>query len=72
MKKRLVSVLPFVSALCLAGCSTDKASIGIIGGADGPTAIFVASNINWLRVCGLIGLIVVAILVARSIWHKKK
>ena len=72
MKKRLVSVLPFASALCLAGCSTDKASIGIIGGADGPTAIFVASNINWLHVCGLIGLIVVAILVARSIWHKKK
>lgn len=72
MKKRLVSILSFVSAMCLVGCSTDKASMGIIGGADGPTAFLVASNINWLRVCGLIVLIVVTIFVARSIWHKKK
>lgn len=32
--------------------------IGIIGGADGPTAIFVASSVNW----PLIGLAAVAII----------
>lgn len=32
--------------LSLAGCTpAEKASIGIIGGADGPTAIFVASTV---------------------------
>ena len=32
--------------------------IGIIGGADGPTAIFVASSVNW----PLVGLAVVAVI----------
>ena len=37
----------------------EAASIGIIGGADGPTAIFVTSRFSpqftqWLLVCGLV------------------
>ena len=32
--------------LLFSGCS-DAASIGIIGGADGPTAIYVSSSFNW-------------------------
>ena len=47
-------------------------SIGIIGGADGPTAMFVASEIIWPSVCGLIGVIIVTILVAVIIYHNKK
>ena len=34
--------------------------IGIIGGADGPTAIFVASSVNWLAV-GALGIVVLGI-----------
>ena len=28
----------------------EAVSIGIIGGADGPTAIYIASQINWLPI----------------------
>ena len=30
-------------------------SIGIIGGADGPTAIYVSGFVNWGKVCALLG-----------------
>ena len=72
MKKLIAFVLASVCVLSLIGCSSESASVGIIGGADGPTAIFVASNINWLFVCGFIGIIVVAILVALFIYRNKK
>lgn len=72
MKKLTAFVLSFVFVMCLGGCSTESASIGIIGGADGPTAIFVTSNINWLYICGSIGIIVVAILVVLFIHRNKK
>ena len=72
MKKLIAFVLTLVCVLSLIGCSSDHASVGIIGGADGPTAIFVASNANWLYVCGFIGIIVVAILVALFIYRNKK
>ncbi len=38
--KKAMAILLILSTLLLAGCR--KSSIGIIGGADGPTAIFVA------------------------------
>ena len=72
MKKQIAFILSFASALCLGGCHTDNASIGIIGGADGPTAILIVSNLSWMRVCGLIGVIAVVILIARIISRKKK
>ena len=72
MKKLIALVLSLVCVLSLIGCSSESASVGIIGGADGPTAIFVTSNINWLYVCGFIGIIVVAILVALFIYRNKK
>ena len=72
MKKLIAFVLALVCVLSLIGCSSESASVGIIGGADGPTAIFVTSNINWLYVCGFIGIIVVAIWVALFIYRNKK
>ena len=72
MRKLIALVLALVCVLSLIGCSSESASVGIIGDADGPTAIFVTSNINWLYVCGFIGIIVVAILVALFIYRKKK
>ena len=72
MKKRITFVLSFIFMMCLGGCGTESASIGIIGGTDGPTAIFVTSNINWLLVCGVAGMIVAAVLVVLFIHRSKK
>ena len=72
MKKLMIFVLSLIFALCLGGCNNEAASIGIIGGADGPTAIFVTSKIHWPSVYGLIGVIIVTILVALIIYLNKK
>ena len=72
MRKLMIFVSSLMFALCLGGCNNKAASIGIIGGADGPTAIFVTSKINWPSVYGLIGVIIVTILVALIIYLKKK
>ena len=72
MKRLIVIILSFVILMCLGGCDKESASIGIIGGADGPTAVFVASNINWLEACGFIGVMVAAILVVLFIYRKNK
>ena len=69
MKHVLIVAVLLVLALSLVGCGNEAASIGIIGGADGPTAIFVTSNTNWLSV---LGVIVVAILVVVLIYCNKK
>ena len=72
MKKPMTFFFAFIFALCLGGCDNNAASIGIIGGADGPTAVFVSSNINWLHVCGFVGLILGAVLVGAFIYRSKK
>ena len=70
MKKGILSVLFFL-VLCLSGCSSEAASIGVIGGTDGPTAIFVTGNTNWLYVGGFLAAVIVAILVVVMIRKKK-
>ena len=52
----------------LSGCGKEAASIGIIGGADGPTAIFLTGGFPWGLLIGgfAIGLI------AGWIWKRKK
>ena len=70
MKKLIVFVL-LLACTFLVGCSNEAANIGFIGGADGPTAVFVSSDVNWLNVCGLIGVIIVVVL-AVLIYRKKK
>ena len=72
MKQLMTFVFSLIAALCTGGCSNQAASIGVIGGADGPTAIFVTSQINWLSVCGWIGVIIVTLLVSLVIYLKKK
>ena len=52
--------------------SNEPATIGIIGGADGPTAIFLASQTNWLAIVGCVGIIVVAIAALIIYRYKKK
>ena len=72
MKKRMISVISSVFPLFLGGCSNKAASIGIIGGADGPTAIFVTSKANRLSTYGWIGVIIAPILIALIIYLNKK
>ena len=72
MKKLMIFVFSLIFALCLGGCNNETASIVIIGGADGPTAIFVTSIIHWPSVYGLVGVIIVTILVALIIYLNKK
>ena len=78
MKKLVACIFTLVCTLGLFGCSSESASIGIIGGADSPTAVLVTSSIiRWMYVCGFIGIIavaviVVAILVALIIYCNKK
>lgn len=45
-------------------------SIGVIGGADGPTAIFVASAVNWLLV-GVVGIVILAGVVLAIVLKKR-
>ena len=40
--KKIIAMLLILSCLLFAGCRKNASSIGIIGGADGPTSIFVA------------------------------
>ena len=73
MKKLVALVFALVCVLSLLGCSSEADSVGIIGGADGPTAILVTRSIvKWM--CDRIFIvIIVAVLVALFIyWNKKK
>ena len=69
VKRGIIFILLLVLILSLVGCGNEAASIGIIGGADGPTAIFVTSSTNWVSILGVIA---VAIFVAVLIYRNKK
>ena len=72
VKRENIFVLLFVLMLSLVGCGNKAASIGIIGGADGPTAIFLTSNVNWVNICSLLGVIAAVILIVLVIRRNKK
>lgn len=42
--------IPFLQQITHVFFNREAASIGIIGGADGPTAIYIASQINWFPI----------------------
>ena len=69
MKKLIAVFFSLVFTLCLGGCGKESTSIGIIGGADGPTVISVASDMSLLSIGGLI---IAAIIVALVIYRIKK
>ena len=72
MKKLIIFLLLAILVLYLGGCNKEDASIGMIGGADGPTAVFVTSQIHWPLVGLWVGIIVVTILVAVIIYRNRK
>ena len=53
----------------------EASSIGIIGGADGPTAIFIAGKIGKGTIAAGVGIVaiilVAAIVIIRKVWKKK-
>ncbi|MBU5627156.1 sodium ion-translocating decarboxylase subunit beta [Oscillibacter sp. MSJ-2] len=56
----MTCLLAGVCLFGLFGCSSE--SIGIIGGADGPTVIFVSGQSNWVYFV-LAGILIVGIIV---------
>ena len=72
MKILSIFILLIVLVISLVGCGNEAASIGIIGGADGPTAIFVTSGTNWMGLCSVLGVIAVISLVVFLIYRNKK
>ena len=72
MKKLIAVVLELVCVLGLLGCSSESASVGIIGGADGPNAILVTRSIMKLMYDRIFIAVIVAVLVALFIYCIKK
>ena len=72
MKKLVAFVFELVCVLGLLGCSSESASVGIIGGADGTTAILVTRSIVKWMYARIFIVIIVAVLVALFIYCKKK
>ena len=75
MKKLMAFIFSIILVMCLGGCNNEASSIGIIGGADGPTAISVTSEIIWQNVFGLVAVIIVpivTIVIAVIVYLKKK
>ncbi|MFI3171503.1 MAG: sodium ion-translocating decarboxylase subunit beta [Eubacteriales bacterium] len=63
MKRLIIGLITILSLLV--GCASEKAtSIAIIGGADGPTSVFVAGKV---RGYGTIGVIIIIVLVIVTI-----
>lgn len=75
MKKIVRYVGGVLASLCLilTGCnkSENDSAIGIIGGADGPTAIYVATNNNWWEIVVPI-VVVILIIIGLIIYFKKR
>ena len=44
--KKLAALLG-IMMLLLSGCAQESVSLGVIGGADGPTAVFVSASPFW-------------------------
>ncbi len=76
MKNKLVfaiiTIIVLILALSVGNVCSNQASIGIIGGADGPTAIFIAGpNLSWPTIAvSTILIIAIAVLIIKKL--KKK
>ncbi len=73
MKRLCPALAAVLSLLSLAGCSRSASSIGIIGGADGPTAIYTAYRsspaIRWVPAVFVIFVLAV---IGIALWIKRK
>lgn len=66
-------ILTSVGILVIFNCMNDKSSIGIIGGADGPTAIFIAYGIGCVpNIIGIIAGIMLIVISGILIFKKRR
>lgn len=70
MKKIVLAFTVLFLFLTSSGCSSESTSITVIGGADGPTDIFVSGGINPLFIIGTI--LVVAIVIGVIVFIKRR
>ena len=56
--------------LLLSGCAKESVSLGVIGGADGPTAVFVSAAPFWWVPLALTAAVIAAAIAV--IAHRKK
>ena len=71
MKKITLSLI--AAAALLGGCSAQSSGVGVIGGADGPTAVFVTGGGNPLAsAAAAAGIIAVLVLIILLLKKKKK
>ncbi len=69
--KKIVSLLSLL-AVALTGCAKESASVGVIGGADGPTAILVSQNVPVLPAALVVlGVVVIVAIIIVFVTHKK-
>lgn len=69
--RKMIAILPVCGLLFLAGCQ-ESSSIGIIGGADGPTAILVSSSASLWWIGALAAGIVAAVVFITVMLRRKR
>ena len=67
--KRKFTLLALVLSF-LTGCAKESASIGVIGGADGPTSIMVSGPILPMGLV-VLGVVVIVAIIIVFVTHKK-
>ena len=55
----------------LTGCAKESASVGVIGGADGPTAIMVSGGSALPMSIIVLGIVIIVAIIVVFITHKK-
>lgn len=72
--KRYLLYLLAAMALTLAGCGRSDVSLGVIGGADGPTAVFVSAASYWWAPFAMIAAVIAGavIVIMRTRRNRKK
>lgn len=60
-------------AVITSGCASDAASIGVIGGSDGPTSIIVSHSLLLPRISWVVGgILVLALIGGFLMWNRPK
>lgn len=76
MKKWIISVMAVIGCvLVIFGINMkikENASVAVIGGADGPTAIFLAGKVGNGTIMGIIAIGIVLVAAALYIYKKRK
>lgn len=73
MKRTVLKIILITAAVLSAvGCGRDTGSVGVIGGADGPTAVLITSNFDWVSICCLTAVIAAIVLLVLVICRRRR